>query len=249
MSKEILWQAGISVRNQNIDGLNRSLSDIKKLAPEIKKAHIAELTTSTMLISWTKGLDAVLMAVGNEDFPNESIRDGIHYYTIPLDNSKANELVNLFRIHQDRLSPEVKADMAFQMLPYMNKELLNKVDAFGICDLKDLGGSYRPTIHGAFSRHGGDGAKMAEVLKLTQESVRERVYTQVSKQPAPDFYSVAFIEGVKDDPVYQRVMTPAVELSSFEQASFEVNHKSSFEPREVQKPDLQIKKDIGFNMS
>lgn len=248
MSKEILWQAGISVRSSNIDGLNRSLSDIKALAPEVKNSYIAELATNTMLDSWTKGLDAVLMAVGKDAFPNESLRDGIHYYTIPLDNSKANELVNLFRIHQDKLSPEVKADMAFQMLPYMNKDLVGKVEALGLCDLKDLGDSYRPTIHGAMSRHGGDGAKMAEVLKLAPEQVREYVYKQVAKQPTPDFYSASFIEGVKNDPVYQRVMTPAVELNSFEQSSFEVNPNSAFEPSK-QKADRQLKSDTGLNMS
>ncbi|MBI6727061.1 hypothetical protein YA0089_25960 [Pseudomonas viridiflava] len=248
MSKELLWQAGISVKNENLDGLNRSLAGIKELAPDAKNAYIAELATNAMLGSWTRGLDAVLMAVGKDAFPNESLRDGIHYYTIPLDHSKANELVNLFRIHQERLSPEVKADMAFQMLPYMNKDLISKVEALGLCNLKDLEGSYRPTIHGAMSRHGGDGAKMAEILKLAPEAVREFVYAKVAKEPMPNFYSASFVDGIKNDPVYQRVTTPAVELSSFEQSSFEVNPNSSFEPSEA-KPDRQMKNDTGFNMS
>ncbi|MDU8351480.1 hypothetical protein RYA05_06215 [Pseudomonas syringae pv. actinidiae] len=248
MSKELLWQANISVKNENLEGLKRSLAGIKELSPDLKNAYISELATNSMLERWTKGLDAILMAVGKDAFPNESLRDGIIYYTIPLDNSKANELVNVFRMHQERLSPEVKADMAFQMLPYMSTDLVTKVESLGLCNLKDLDDSYRASTHGAMSRHGGDGARMAEILKLAPEPVRESVYVKVSKESIPNFYSASFVDGIKNDPVYQRVTTPAVELSSFEQSSFEVNPNSSFEPSEA-KPDRQMKKDTGFNMS
>jgi len=228
MSREVLWQGEVSVKAKNIDGLNRALSEIKELPSELKNQYIAELTIGTMLVEWPKGLYAVLMAVGKDKFPNEAVRDGIHYFTNPLDNSKANELVNIFRMHQDKLSPEVKADMSFQMLPYMDSELVSKVESLGLSTLSDLGDKYSPTMHGAMSRHGGDGAKMAEVLKSAPEPVRERAYAQMAKQPNLDVYSKSFIDGIKDDPVYQRSIAPAIDFPSLEQSSFSVNPNSTF---------------------
>lgn len=228
MSRETMQFAEICAKSKDAEGFKRNLQLMQNLPENLKNSYMAELALNVMADNWTKGLDIVLSSVGNGQFPNQSIRDGISYYTTPLNEGKAGELFNLLRIHEGRLTPEVKADISFEMGPYMSPELTQKGRSFGLMEMTGLSDTYRPKLHGALTRHGGDGAKMADALLQAPETVRERVYAKMAKEPSLDFYSSSFKEAIKDDPEFQKAfeITPAIQIP--QEASLSINQ--SFEP-------------------
>lgn len=258
MSHEIKWSANTCIKNSNIEGLKGALRQLDGLQDNVKNALLGDLVLTAMVGQNNDALDQLLKHTSKEGFPAGSIADGLHYYVDPGNDAKIGKLVTILGYHAEKLPPDLKADVGFELAAYASDQTYARARELGVMDASECTKSnFR--LHGLRNLQNIHSERIADLVKEMPEEARGKFYDKnFANSERTQTMSASFIKEVaKDEFLFTRdavnaqpfethrtaPVTPAVEshlpgLPSIESVS--LNAATAYRQPEERKSTLNL---------
>lgn len=205
MSHEIKWSANTCIKNSNIEGLKGALNQLDGLQDNVKNAMLGDLVLTAMVGQNNDALDQLLKHTSKGGFPAGSIADGLHYYVDPGNDAKISKLVTILSYHAEKLTPDLKADVGFELAAYASDQTYARARELGVMDASECTKSnFR--LHGLRNLQNIHSERIADLVKEMPEEVRGKFYDKnFSTQEKTQSMSLSFIKEIaKDDFLFTR---------------------------------------------
>jgi hypothetical protein len=199
MSHEIKWSASTCIKNSNIEGLKGALKQLDGLPDNVKNAMLGDLVLTAMVGQNNDALDQLLKHTSKEGFPAGSIADGLHYYVDPGNDAKIGKLVTILSYHTEKMTPDLKADVGFELAAYANDQTFARARELGVMDASECTKSnFR--LHGLRNLQNIHPERIADLVKEMPEEARGKFYDKsFANSERTQTMSAAFIKEVAKD--------------------------------------------------
>ncbi|MEG0868341.1 MAG: hypothetical protein RSG77_14940 [Hafnia sp.] len=184
MKKELMWSADTCVRSGNVNSLKDVLTKIDGLSVGDRYSCLGELILTSMVHQNNAALDELLKHTDKDCFPAKSISDGLQYYVDPGNHEKIDKMLRLLSYHKDKLTPNLKATVGFELAAYVSDDTYAWARKNGIMDASE-------SCHARFRLHG-----LRDYSVLRSERIAELV-AEMPEESKADFYNMYLTDGAK----------------------------------------------------
>jgi hypothetical protein len=209
MNQPCFNQALLCARVKDLDGLKRALEQFPPATQGPRNFYVSSVVTIAMSEGWAQGLDAVLSIKpttfpASNEFPNASIRDALPALMKYNEHSnmKLEDTLGVLAKHAGNMAPTLKADLAFEVGPYIPEQLYVRCRSVGLLDAsKTTSVSHRLT--GAGQSNTAHPERVATFIAEMPAETKAKLYNAYfTNDKVVKTFSTSFLAGVLNDPAF-----------------------------------------------
>jgi hypothetical protein len=202
-------QAMSCARVKDLDGLKRALKQFPEVKAGPSSMYISNIVMVAMQEGWASGLDAVLGVNGSSihacmHFPNSAVRDGLPALLKHngASDMKFEDTMGVLSKYVSGMSPQLKADMAFEVGPYIKEPLYERCRAVGLMDASRTD-SISHRLAGASVTNEAHPERVASFIAEMPPETKAKLYNAYfTNDKQVKAFSKEFLKGVLDDPAF-----------------------------------------------